>query len=52
MSKKNDVFVEHILGHLRKMYAEDHIPREVCCKICNKTIDQIYDEHKLKEKGK
>jgi len=43
---KNDVFVNHIENHLRKMYADDHIVREVCCKICNKTIDEIYKEEK------
>jgi uncharacterized membrane-anchored protein len=46
MSKKNDVFVNHIENHLRTMYVKDHKVRQVCCKICNKTIDEIYTEHK------
>ena len=46
MSKKNDVFVKHIEDHLRKMYADDHKIRNVVCKICNKTIDEIYKESK------
>jgi hypothetical protein len=44
--KKNDEFVKHIENHLRKMYAEDHIVRYVCCKICGRTIDEIYEDSK------
>jgi hypothetical protein len=28
------------------MYAEDHIVRYVCCKICGRTIDEIYEDSK------
>ena len=46
MTKKNDVFVKHIEDHLRKMYAEDHTVRYVCCKICGRTLDEIYEDSK------
>ncbi|PNX49489.1 MAG: hypothetical protein BV457_01640 [Thermoplasmata archaeon M9B1D] len=33
-----EVFVEHIKKHLKDMGLKD-----VCCKICGKTIKEIYD---------
>ena len=38
----SEVFVEHIQNHLDKN-------QKVVCKICNKTIDEIYDEATKKE---
>ena len=43
---ENDLFVEHVKRHLDE-YKEQGIPMEhydVMCKICLKTIDEIYDE--------
>ena len=37
MSVKSDVFVEHIQKHLDKKQL-------VVCKICGKSIDEIYNE--------
>jgi len=36
--------VEHIEAHLREMTDEVGDDAVVICKICNKTIDQIWDE--------
>jgi len=36
---KGDIFVEHIQSHLKP-------GQEVICKICNKTVDEIYQELK------
>ncbi len=38
---KPNIFVEHIEKHLEQMGLPDEC---VMCKICNKTIDEIYDE--------
>lgn len=38
-----EVFVEHIKNHLSK-------DQKVICKICNKTIDEIYEEATNKER--
>ena len=40
MVEKNDIFVAHVEQHLKEM-GLDH----VICKICNKTIDEIYKTH-------
>jgi len=46
-------FVEHIEEHLKELDQQDQDesrgyslknPRQVMCKICNKTIDQIAEE--------
>ena len=47
-----DVFVKHIEGHL----ADEHVGRSgsrslVICKICNKTIDEIFEEAGEKDEG-
>jgi len=42
MKSKEKIFVEHIERHLEE-YAGVH---HVICKICGKTIDQIYKEEK------
>lgn len=39
------VFVEHIEQHLREMFPEG-APVTVKCKVCGKTIDEIYAEAK------
>ena len=41
--KKAVIFVRHIERHLRDMFNYD---AKVVCKICDKTIDQIYKEEK------
>jgi len=43
MSGKNDVFVAHVEHHLKELGLE-----HVCCKICGKTIDQIYAENDIR----
>ena len=40
---KSVLFVEHIERHLEKMF---DYPASVMCKICDKTIDEIYEEMK------
>lgn len=43
------IFVRHIKAHLSKgRYKSMIFPldAEVLCKICNKTIDQIYEEER------
>lgn len=40
---KGKIFVEHIERHLAQM-PPLHIKKEVICKICGKTVDQIYAE--------
>jgi translation initiation factor 2 beta subunit (eIF-2beta)/eIF-5 len=39
MSDKNDIFVKHIEKHL-----EAYPGAKVICKICGRSIDQIYAE--------
>ena len=41
MTEKNDVFVKHIENHLKA-----YPGAKVICKICGRTIDQIYQEEK------
>jgi arginine exporter protein ArgO len=42
-STKGDVFVKHIEAHPE---VKTHEPRgTVVCKICDKDVDEIYDEH-------
>lgn len=38
---KNDIFVRHIENHLKKLGL-----KRVICKICDKTIDEIYEKEK------
>lgn len=48
---KNTLFVEHIQRHLKEMNITSH-DGNVCCKICEKDIDEIVEqevEHFLKE---
>ena len=44
VENKATVFVEHIEKHLKEM----GIDGKVMCKICGKTIDEIYDEERTK----
>ena len=46
MSEKADIFVAHIDAHLSEIEALGEVEpgQKVCCKICNKDIDQIYEE--------
>lgn len=39
---KGTVFIEHIKSHLKEMHVEGH----VLCKICDMTVDEIYEEWK------
>jgi len=39
---KGTVFVEHIKKHLEEL----NIDGEVVCKICGKSVDEIYEEWK------
>lgn len=42
-NNKAQCFVEHIEQHLREMYPEDaQSELTVKCKVCGKTIDEIY----------
>lgn len=41
MKAKGTAFVEHIETHLDEMDLET-----VICKICGKTVDEIWDEYK------
>ena len=41
---KGTVFVEHIKKHLEEEL--DLLNAEVICKICYKTVDEIYEEWK------
>jgi len=59
MKNKATVFVEHIEKHLREIEKEDidktqgytlKGKRHVMCKICDKTIDEIYEEYKKEGK--
>lgn len=43
--KRNDVFVKHIEDHLMKIGNGTGV---VICKICGKTINEIYDDYKYK----
>ena len=36
-------FVKHIEDHLKQLFPDDPSAK-VCCKICEKSIDQIFDE--------
>lgn len=41
---KEEIFVEHIKNHLKENKYKDAEPKgQVICKICNKTIDEIYE---------
>lgn len=42
------IFVEHVEEHLKTMFKPEDNDK-VICKICNKTIDEIYKEHKENE---
>lgn len=42
--EKEKVFVEHIKKHLKEL----KIDGKVHCKICNKDIDEIYENDKRK----
>lgn len=44
LKNKNDIFVRHVERHLNELEKKDGIFREVCCKICDKTIDEIFAE--------
>lgn len=40
---KNDVFVEHLIGHMIELgYPIGQAEKIVCCTICGKKIDEIY----------
>ena len=43
---KNDTFIKHIEKHLKNMTPEQRGHGKVMCKICGKTIDEIYEEEK------
>ena len=43
--EKNDVFVKHIEQHLDEIFKKEGKVLAVCCKICGKTIDEIYEEN-------
>jgi len=45
--KKALVFIEHVEEHLKSMFKPEDNAR-VMCKICGKTIDEIYKEYKEK----
>ena len=46
------VFVEHIEKHLKEMKITSHSGK-VACKICEKSIDQIFNEETIpKNQGK
>ena len=45
MKNKGTVFVEHIKKHLKQMFPED-TDAKVICKICEKTVDEIYEAYK------
>lgn len=55
---KGTVFVEHIEKHLKEMDEQDlhksrgytlKNPRQVICKICDLSVDEIYEEWKKKK---
>jgi len=43
VENKATVFVEHIEKHLKELGLKD-----VVCKICGKTIDEIYEEERTR----
>lgn len=45
MKNKGTVFIDHIRGHLEEM----HIEGEVICKICDMSVDEIYEEYKKEQ---
>ena len=47
--KKALIFIEHVEKHLDEIF-EPIDNAKVMCKICNKTIDEIYEEYKEKKK--
>lgn len=44
--KKAVLFVEHIEEHINQMNDDEKGHGKVMCKICSKTIDEIYEENK------
>lgn len=51
MKDKANVFVEHIEKHLKEIYLLKQYPEgaKVSCRICGKTIDEIYVEEAKSE---
>jgi len=45
MKNKGTVFVEHIQKHLKEMFPEN-ADVKVICKICGKSVEEIYEEYK------
>ena len=43
---KGTVFIEHIKEHLLKGDEGTHSDDQVVCKICDMTVDEIYEEWK------
>lgn len=48
--RKADEFVQHIERHLTELELKKLLPfgSKVCCKICGKTIHEIYDDKRRK----
>lgn len=42
---KETIFVKHIENHIKNMTPEEKRHGEIMCKICGKTIDEIYDNY-------
>ena len=47
-------FVEHIENHIKQLVEDGNLPKgsEACCKICGKTITEIWEELVKKEGSK
>jgi len=43
---KGTVFIKHIKEHLTKGDEGTHATDKVVCKICGKTVEEIYEEYK------
>jgi hypothetical protein len=47
---KGNIFVKHIMAHLKQMPEVER--KVVICKICGKSVDEIYREAKHEEMSK
>lgn len=45
---KAEIFVNHIKEHIKQLPPEERKYEKVMCKICGKTIDEIYEEETSK----
>lgn len=50
MKNKGTVFVEHIQKHLKEVFPEN-ANVNVICKICGKSVEEIYQEYKKEVLG-